>query len=108
MRQSARVVALCLDRLPEGPVRARCPEALRAAGDAEIYHGVEAPRGEVGCHVSGTSGITGADRGLYRCHLRTPSAFHLRVLPELARGQRLASLVALVGTCDLAFGGPDS
>jgi N-acetyl-gamma-glutamyl-phosphate reductase len=25
-------------------------------------------------------------------------------LPELARGQRLASLVALIGTCDLAFG----
>lgn len=104
MRQSARVVALCLDRLPEGPVRARCPEALAAARDAEIYHGVEAPRGEVGFHVSGASvGAAGEDRGLYRCHLRTPSAFHLRVLPELVRGQRLASLVALIGTCDLAF-----
>ncbi|HEX2224112.1 MAG TPA: NADH-quinone oxidoreductase subunit C, partial [Thermoanaerobaculia bacterium] len=104
MRQSARIVALCLDRLPGGAVRAYCPAALRAAGDAEIYHGVEAPRGEVGCHVSGLRAPDGEDRGLYRCQLRTPSAFHLQVLPELARGQRLASLVALVGTCDLAFG----
>lgn len=104
MRQSARIVGLCLDRLPGGAVRAYCPAAVGAARDAEVYHGVEAPRGEVGCHLSGLPAPDGEDRGLYRCHLRTPSAFHLQALPELARGQRLASLVALVGTCDVAFG----
>ncbi|HEY4574577.1 MAG TPA: NADH-quinone oxidoreductase subunit D, partial [Thermoanaerobaculia bacterium] len=48
MRQAARIAVQCLDRLPEGPVLADLPAGPEAPRDAEVYHAVEGPRGEIG------------------------------------------------------------
>src|SRR5215203_946495 len=48
MRQANRIIIQCLDKLPEGPVMAKRPRVLKAGKDAEVYHGIEGPKGEIG------------------------------------------------------------
>jgi NADH-quinone oxidoreductase subunit D len=106
MRQSVRIVRQCLEKLPEGPVLARRPpggpDTPLAERGAEVYHGVEGPKGEVGFHL-----VADGTHQPYRCHARSPSFAHLQVLPELCRGARIADLVTLIGTADIALGEAD-
>jgi NADH-quinone oxidoreductase subunit D len=102
MRQALHIAAQCLDRLAEGPVRAGLPPDLVGPRDAEVYHGVEGPRGEIGFYIVG-DGTTHP----YRCHLRAPSFANLQALPDLCRGELIADLLTLVGTLDLALGEVD-
>lgn len=113
MRQSVRIVRQCLEKLPEGPVLARCQDSQDsspasssntplAERGAEVYHGVEGPKGEVGFHLVGDG-----THQPYRCHVRSPSFAHLQVLPALCRGARIADLVTLIGTADIALGEAD-
>jgi NADH-quinone oxidoreductase subunit D len=101
MRQSARIVVQCLDRIPEGPVLAGLPPNLAAPREAEVYHAVEGPKGEVGFYLVGDGARP------YRCHLRAPSFAHLQALPELCRGELVADLITLVGTLEIALGEAD-
>ncbi|MDP9120560.1 MAG: NADH-quinone oxidoreductase subunit D [Acidobacteriota bacterium] len=98
LRQSCRIVLQCLDRLPEGPVLGVCPPLLRAAKGAEVYHGIEGPRGEIGFYLVGDGGPKP-----YRCHVRSPSLRNVQVLPELVRGQLIAELVAVIGSADIVL-----
>jgi NADH-quinone oxidoreductase subunit D len=100
MRQASRIVVQCLDQLPDGPVLADLP--LDDSRDAEIYHGIEGPRGEIGFYIVGDGGPTP-----YRCHLRAPSFANLHALPEICRGELVGDLVALIGTLDVALGEVD-
>lgn len=102
MRQAGRIIAQCLDRLPEGPVMADLPSVLKARKTAEVYHGIEGPKGEIGFYIVG-DGTTNP----YRCHVRSPSFANLQSLPELCRDQRLADLLALIGTADIGLGEVD-
>ena len=43
----------------------------------------------------------------YRCHVRAPSFLNLQVVPELAQGQLIADLVAIIGTTDIVLGEVD-
>lgn len=116
MRQSVRIVRQCLEKLPEGAVLARRPggspddpPALPLADrGAEVYHGVEGPRGEIGFHLvaAGFLSSTAIERPV-RCHVRSPSFAHLQALPALCRGARVADLVTLVGSLDVALGEAD-
>ncbi len=102
MRQSNRIIRQCLDKLPEGPIMAKRPRVLKAAKDAEVYHGIEGPKGEIGFYIVGDG-----TPNPYRCHVRPPSFINLQSLPELSKGQLLADLVALIGTTDIVLGEVD-
>ncbi|MEO6194324.1 MAG: NADH-quinone oxidoreductase subunit D [Thermoanaerobaculia bacterium] len=97
MRQANRIVAQCLDGLPDGPVLAEL-SALDAEAQTEIYHGIEGPRGEIGFYLVGDGTANPC-----RCHLRAPSFAHLQALSELCRGELVGDLVALIGTLDIAL-----
>jgi len=104
-RQAARIAVQCLDRLSgetDGPVLAALPPALNARREAEVYHAIEGPKGEVGFYLVGD----GTARP-YRCHLRAPSFAHVQALPELCRGALVGDLVTLVGTLDISLGEAD-
>jgi NADH-quinone oxidoreductase subunit D len=102
MRQSLRIVEQCLDQLPDGPIMAKRPRVLKAAKDAEVYHGIESPKGEIGFYIVGDG-----TPNPYRCHVRPPSFINLQVLPELCKGGLIADLVALIGTTDIVLGEVD-
>lgn len=102
MRQSARIVRQCLDKMPGGPVMAKRPRVLKAALDTEVYHAVEGPKGELGFYIVGDG-----TANPYRCHVRPSSFMNLQVLPEMAQGMLIADLVALIGTVDIVLGEVD-
>jgi len=102
MRQAARIVAQCLDKLPEGPILAKRPRVLKAGKEAEVYHGIEGPKGEIGFYIVGDG-----TANPYRCHCRPPSFMNLQSLPELCRDALIADLVALIGTTDIVLGEVD-
>jgi NADH:ubiquinone oxidoreductase subunit D len=113
LRQSASLVAQCLDRLPPGPVRLDpAPAGVTPPPGAEAYFSVEGPRGEIGFYLAAApaalAGTPGADPTRpWRCRVRAPSFYNLQVLPELARGHSVADLVVLLGSLDLALGEVD-
>jgi NADH-quinone oxidoreductase subunit D len=102
MRQSVRIIHQCLEKLPEGPIMAKRPRVMKAAKDAEIYHGIEGPKGEIGFYIVGDG-----TPNPYRCHVRPPSFINLQSLPELCKGALIADLVALIGTTDIVLGEVD-
>jgi NADH-quinone oxidoreductase subunit D len=102
MRQANRIIAQCLAKLPEGPVMAKRPRVMKAGKDAEVYYGIEGPKGEIGFYIVGDG-----TPNPYRCHVRAPSFINLQSLPELAKGYLLADLVALIGTTDIVLGEVD-
>jgi len=102
MRQATRIIAQCLDKLPEGPIMAKKPRVLKAGKEAEAYHGIEGPKGEIGFYIVGDG-----TPNPYRCHVRPPSFINLQSLPELTKGYLIADLVALIGTTDIVLGEVD-
>ncbi len=102
MRQAARIVRQCLEKLPEGPVMAKRPRVLKAPAGGEVYHAIEGPKGEIGFYLVGDG-----TPNPYRCRVRPPSLLNLQILPELARGMLVADLVAIIGTTDIVLGEVD-
>jgi NADH:ubiquinone oxidoreductase subunit D len=128
LRQSNRIIAQCIEKLPEGPVMA--PEAPKftlppkdnvlrdmesmihhfvmitkgpvAAPRGEIYSAVESPKGELGFYI-----VSDGSGRPYRLRLRTPSFVHASVLPRLCEGALLADVIANIGTIDIVMGDCD-
>jgi len=126
MRQSLRLVVQAAENLPEGRVLADAPQFLRPS-KPEFHsnmqamiryfhitiHGASPPPGEVYAAVEGTKGEVGyfvvsdgSPRPL-RVQLRGPSFVNLAALEEMARGQYLADLVAIIGSIDIVLGEVD-
>lgn len=102
MRQSVRIIEQCLDALPEGALMAKRPRVMKAGKEAEVYHGIEGPKGEIGFYIVGDG-----TPNPYRCHVRAPSFINLQVVPELVQGHLVADLVAIIGTTDIVLGEVD-
>ena len=73
---------------------------VKAKGEA--YSRIEHPKGEYGCHVIGDG-----KQNPVRVHVRAPSFANLQVLPIMARGQKIADLIATLGSIDIVLGDVD-
>ena len=102
MRQSARIIRQCHEKLPDGPIMAKKPRVLKAPKESEAYYSIEGPKGEIGFYLVGNGTPIP-----HRCHVRAPSFMNLQVLPLMAKGQLLADLVAVIGTTDIVLGEVD-
>lgn len=126
LRQSRRIVAQALDKLPGGPYKTRdnkisLPDrdSLRTSMEALIHHfkltseGVvvpggetyvptEGPRGEVGFYIVGDG--TGVP---YRVKLRAPSFMAIPGMCEMMQGSFIADVVAIIGSIDIVMGEVD-
>lgn len=112
LRQSADLIARCIDRLPQGPVRLEPAAASSSTPPhpgprrAAAYHAVEGPRGEIGFYlVAGPAPHLSSPP--WRCRVRAPSFYNLQALPAMVRGHTIADLVLLLGSLDLALGEVD-
>jgi NADH-quinone oxidoreductase subunit D len=101
MRQSVRIIEQALDGLPEGPVMAKVPKVIKPPA-AEIYHAIEAPKGELGVYL--VSDGTGKP---YRMRIRPPAYINLQSLKRMAIGHLVADVVAIIGTIDIVLGEVD-
>lgn len=101
MRQSARILQQCLERLEPGEVRGKVPRVIKPAAE-EVYASVESPKGELGFYC-----VSNGTNRPYRMHVRPPSFINLQALPRLAKGHLISDLVALIGTIDIVLGEVD-
>lgn len=102
MRQSIKIVRQAIAQLPEGEfIHPKVPKTIRPPA-GEIYMRVEAPRGEVGCLL-----VSDGSPKPYRLHWRSPAFTHLQLLDVMSVGEKLADLVASLGSIDLVLGEVD-
>jgi NADH-quinone oxidoreductase subunit D len=123
MRESLRIMAQCLDRMPLGPVKIQDYKIvppprleLKRSMEALIHHfklytegfhvpagetyaAVEAPKGEFGVYL-----IADGTNRPYRCRIRASSFPHLAALEFMARGHMLPDIPAIIGAIDIVFG----
>lgn len=123
VRQSQRIVAQALDRLPEGPwhvadgkvflppktdVLTRMEPLIHQfmliteginAPPGEVYFSAENPKGELGfLIVSKGGGVP------HRLKIRAPSFVNLQALPALCVGHMLSDMTAILGSLDFVMG----
>jgi NADH-quinone oxidoreductase subunit D len=130
MRQSARIMRQCVDKLmkPDGrgpvsnmdgkvvpPKRAAMKQSMEAlihhfklytegykVPEGEVYAAVEAPKGEFGVYL-----VSDGTNKPYRCKLRAPGFAHLQAMDFLCRKHMLADVTAILGSIDIVFGEVD-
>jgi len=123
MRQSLSIMRQCLERMPDGPVRAEDPKItpprraqMKQSMEALIHHfklytegyhvpagetysAVEAPKGEFGVYL-----VSDGSNRPYRCKIRAPGFAFLQATDFLGKGHMLADVVAIIGSMDVVFG----
>jgi NADH-quinone oxidoreductase subunit D len=123
MREACKIVRQGLDRLKPGPVLADSPQVCYppkenvynsieglihhfkiasegfAAPEGEVYHGIEAPKGELGYYI-----VSDGGNKPYRLRIRPPSFVNLQAIEKMAKGAMIADLVAVIGTLDIVLG----
>jgi NADH-quinone oxidoreductase subunit D len=101
MRESVKILRQALDRLPEGPVRAKAPRVFKPPkGDA--YGRIESPKGELGFYL-----VSDGTPKPYRYKVRPPSFVNLTLLEEMCVGNKIADLVVILGSIDIVLGEVD-
>jgi NADH-quinone oxidoreductase subunit D len=101
MYESLRLCRVVLDKLPGGPISTRTPIALRPPR-GETYFAVESSKGEQGIYL-----ISDGSEYPYRAKIRGPSFVNLQILPDLLRGNKIADVIAILGSIDLVLGEVD-
>ncbi|MGF1671338.1 MAG: NADH dehydrogenase (quinone) subunit D, partial [Balneolaceae bacterium] len=124
MHESIKIIYQCLDKLPKGPVRTdnakqaypskdevyysmegmihdfmMTDTGICPPEDAEAYHAVEAPKGELGYFIQ--SDGTGHP---WRLKIRAPSFCNLQVLENILDSEMVADTVVIIGGMDPVLG----
>ncbi len=123
MRQSVRIIAQALERMPVGPFNIEDPkivpplkkdvysnmEALIhhfkyvsegfSAPKGEIYSSIESPKGELGVYI-----MSDGSPKPYRLKLRVPSFMNLQSMNELSKDGYFADVISVLSSLDPVFG----
>jgi len=102
IRQSIRIVQQAFKQLPDGPVMALKPMYQVRVPPGEAYGRVEGPKGELGFYV-----ISNGKPTPWRYHVRAPSFINLTAFGPICIGQKVADLVAVLGSIDIVLGEVD-
>jgi NADH-quinone oxidoreductase subunit D len=105
MRQCTRMLDQCVTMVrdtPEGDLKAKISRVIRPP-EGEVYHSIEAPKGELGYYVI----ADGKSQNGYRIHVRPPSFINLQALPAMVKGHLVSDLPAIIGTIDIVLGEVD-
>jgi len=101
MHQSVRIIRQCVERIAPGPIMGKVGKVIKPPV-AEVYHSIEAPKGELGYFV-----VSDGSTHPYRVRVRPPSFVNLQALDTMIRGHLVADVVAVIGTLDIVLGEVD-
>jgi NADH-quinone oxidoreductase subunit D len=126
MRESLKIIEQAVEGMPEGhfitqnrkvalPPRHELATSMEAlihhfklvtegfrVPPGEVYEAIESPRGELGCFIVADGSSKPA-----RVHMRDPSFINLQCLPDMARDELIADLIAGIAMLDPILGGID-
>jgi NADH-quinone oxidoreductase subunit C/D len=102
IRQSIRILQQAIDDLPQGEVLANKPAYKFRMPKGEAYGRVEGPKGELGFYV-----VSDGSDNPWRYHVRAPSFINLTGLRQMCLGEKVADLVAILGSIDIVLGEVD-
>lgn len=103
--QSLRILNQALDQIPQGSdgeIQSHRLSPKMRIPPGETYGRIEAPKGELGFYLVSDGGANP-----YRYHIRSTSLLNLTPLSKLARGVKIADVVAILGSIDLTMGEVD-
>lgn len=102
IRQSIRILQQAIDGLPEGDVLATKPAYKMRMPEGEAYGRVEGPKGELGFYL-----VSDGSDNPWRYHVRAPSFINLTALRQMCLGEKIADIVAVLGSIDIILGEVD-
>jgi NADH-quinone oxidoreductase subunit D len=97
MWESMNIIEQLIDNIPEGPYAVKMKPIIKLP-EGEYFQRVESARGELGVYI-----ISDGNKNPYRVKFRTPSFVNLSVLNEIAKGFKIADLVAIGASLDLVI-----
>ena len=102
IRSSIKILQQAIDNIPKGEVLANKPAYKFRMPKGEAYGRVEGPKGELGFYL-----VSDGTDNPYRYHVRAPSFINLTGLREMSLGEKMADLVAILGSIDIVLGEVD-
>lgn len=101
IRESLKIVEQALDMLPEGDYTAKMPRVLKPP-PGEVFTRIESSRGDLGVYL-----VSDGSTNPYRLHWRPPSFINLAAISQMAKGWKVADMVAILGSLDIVLGEVD-
>ena len=95
--ESLSIIEQLIDNIPEGDFAAKMKPIIKLP-EGEYYQRVESNRGEFGVYV-----MSRGDKNPYRIKFRSPNFANLSALDYMSRNQKIADLVAIMGSLDLVI-----
>ncbi|MBI2252555.1 MAG: NADH-quinone oxidoreductase subunit D [Armatimonadetes bacterium] len=95
IRQSIKIIEQCLEKLPSGKHKINLPLKVKPK-KGEIYSRIESSRGEMGFYI-----ISDGSLKPYRVKIRAPSFSNLSIISKLLEGEKVADIVAILGSLDI-------
>jgi NADH-quinone oxidoreductase subunit D/NADH-quinone oxidoreductase subunit C/D len=97
MWESMNIIEQLIDNIPEGPYTEKMKPVIKLP-EGEYWQSVETARGELGVFI-----VSDGNKNPYRMKFRSPCFVNLAPLNLLAKGFKIADLVAINGSLDLVI-----
>jgi len=97
MWESMNIIEQLIDNIPEGPYAEKMKPVIKLP-EGEYWQSVETARGELGVFI-----VSDGNKNPYRFKFRSPNFVNLAPLNILAKGFKIADLVAINGSLDLVI-----
>ena len=97
MWESMHIIEQLIDNIPEGEIKAKTKAVIKLP-PGEYYQRVETARGELGVYI-----VSDNKKSPYRVKFRSPGFSNLSALDKMARGLKIADLIATMSTLDLVI-----
>jgi len=102
MRQSVRILQQAIRDLPGGSIQEGKPQYQVRVPAGESYGRVEGPKGELGYYI-----VSNGKANPWRYHVRAPSFINLTGYESMCVGNKVADVVAILGSIDIVLGETD-
>ena len=102
IRQSLRILQQAVRDIPAGEIQVGKPQYQVRVPAGEAYGRVEGPKGELGFYV-----VSDGKPNPWRYHVRAPCFINLTALEKMCIGQKIADVVAILGSIDIVLGEVD-
>ncbi len=102
VRQSLRILQQAVKDIPGGEIQEGKPQYQVRVPAGEAFGRVENPKGELGYYV-----VSNGKPNPWRYHVRAPSFINLTAMEKMCIGQKVADVVAVLGSIDIVLGETD-